>query len=62
MTIENNKEKSVVGEAYSSSTGNILAEKIEYNIGWLQVSKTKRIKVVYERISHSACTWQKVST
>ena len=60
MVIQESRKKSVVGEVYSSSTENSLAEETEYNIGWLQVSKTERIKVVYKRISHSSCAWKKV--
>ena len=60
MAIKESMEKSVIGEVYSSSTGNSLAEEVEYSIGWLQVSKTKRVTVAYKRISHSSCAWQKV--
>ena len=60
MIAQDNREKSVIGEVYSSSTGNTLAEESEYNIGWLQVSRTERVKVMYKRISHSSCAWQEV--
>jgi len=59
MAIQDSRKKPVVGEVYSSLTGNTLAEKIEYNIGWLQTSKNERVKVVCKRISHSYLVWQK---
>ena len=60
MATEDSKQKSVIGKVYSSLRGNVLAEETEYNIGWLQVSKGKRVKVAYKRISHSCCGWQRV--
>ena len=32
----------------------------EYTTGWMQISKTERIRVRYTRISHTMCVWKKV--
>jgi len=53
--------KCKVGEVYAKQTGLKLAEETEYNIGWYQPKRGKRIMVSYDRVSHRGCMWKRVS-
>jgi len=56
MATENKGE---IGDVYQDEEGNVLAEEREYNVGWLQISETERVRVQYTRTSHCRCTWKK---
>ena len=49
-----------VGTIYSTENGRHLAEESDENVGWRQVSPSKRVKVHYKCFSHATHFWVEV--
>ncbi len=48
----------VVGEIYTTRTGNVPASVWRNTEGWWQKTATERVRVVRKQISHSAYQWE----